>query len=397
MYKRVTLICEKDSQRCYNQGMYLDRTYHPKRRNRGWGKYWPLLFLIILGIVLYEEQPTWLIPQEITPSPTATRNAFFFQAQAEAAQRNGDYDTAFRAFERMSMLEPTNPDPLIARSQLYIYFRDVEQALQMAQRAVSLAPEDPDALIARARALNWNNDNDNAIIDALDALDLAPQNATALAILGEIYSDEAQWAIAENYLEQALTLEPDNITALRNQAYYYERRGNYEEAVQGYLAAIEAAPERFDLYIELGRQYSVGLGDFEQAVATFRQAVEVYEAPITLDALGEGLYNQGDHLQAVRELRQAVEMDEYYGPARVHLGMALFARRNFEDAADHLEQGLRLLGDAGRIEQFYTLGLAYIYKEPRECEKAIPWFQKALSITPDNGPALDGMRACLGA
>lgn len=376
--------------------MYLDRTYHPKRRRRGWGRYWPLLFLIILGIILYEEQPTWLIPQPMTPTPTPTRSAIYFQAEAEAALRNGRYDEAFRAYERMSMLEPMNPDPLIARSALYIIYREPEAALQMAQRAVSIAPDNADALVARARALNWNNDNDNAIIDALDALDLEPQHVEALAVLGEIYSDEAQWAIAEGYLAQALELDPENVMALRNQAYYHERRGNYEEAVAGYVMAIEAAPQRFDLYIELGRQYSIGLGEFQQAVDVYRQATEVYEAPITLDALGEGLYNRGDHLQAVRELRRAVEMDEYYGPAQVHLGMALFARRNFEDAALHLETGLRLIGERARIEQMYTLGLAYIYKEPRECDKAIPWFQQALTITPDSGPALDGMRACLG-
>lgn len=376
--------------------MYLDRTYRPRRRNRGFSRYWPLIVLVVLGIILYEEQPTWLIPQEVTPSPTPTRNAVYFQAEAEAALRTGRYDEAFRAYERMNLLEPNNPDPLIARSELYIVFRDVDAALLMAQRAVSLAPENADALVARARALNWNNDNDNAIIDALDALDLAPQHVTALAVLGEIYSDEAQWDRAEDYLAQALALEPENVTALRNQAYYHERRGDYEQAVEGYLAAIEAAPHRFDLYIELGRQYSVGLGEFEKAVEVYRKATEVYEAPITLDALGEGLYNRGDHLQAVRELRRAVEMDEHYGPAQIHLGMALFARRNFEDAALHLDTGLRLVGDEARIEQLYTLGLAYIYKEPRECDKAIPWLQKALAIVPDNGPALDGIRACTG-
>ncbi len=374
--------------------MYLDRTYRPRRRNRGFGRFWPLIVLAIVAVILYEEQPTWLIPQEVTPIPTPTRSAVFYQAEAEGAIRSGRYDDAFAAYEEMSRLEPTNPDPLVARSALYIIFRNVDQALRMAQQAVSVAPDDADALVARARALNWSNDNDNAIIDALDALDIDPKNATAFAVLGEIYSDEGRWDDADGYLTQALTLEPENITALRNRAYSYERRGDYEDAVKGFEAAIAAAPYRFDLYIELGRQYSIGLAEFEKAVDTYRKAVEVYEAPITLDALGEGLYNRGDHLQAVRELRRAVEMNERYGPAQVHLGMAYFARRNFEDAALHLETGLRLIGDEAKIEQIYTLGLAYIYKEPRECDKAVPWLQRALAMNPDNGPALDGMASC---
>ncbi|HRW06218.1 MAG TPA: tetratricopeptide repeat protein [Caldilineaceae bacterium] len=374
--------------------MYLDRTYRPRRRYRGIGRFWPLIILAVLGVILYEEQPTWLFPQEITPTPVPTRSAIFYQAEAEAAIRGGRYDDAFPAFEEMKRLEPDNPAAYVALSELYIIFRDIDEALRVAQEAVSVAPENADALVARARALNWQEDNDNAVIDALDALDIEPDHATAYAVLGEIYTDVGQWDIADGYLTQALTLEPENITALRNRAYYYERQGDYEDAVAGYEAAIAAAPYRFDLYIELGRQYSIGLGEFEKAVETYRKAVEVYEAPITLDALGEGLYNRGDHLQAVRELRRAVEMNDHYGPARVHLGMALFARRNFEDAALHLEIGLQLIGDQARVENLYTLGLAYIYKEPRECEKAIPWLQKALALSPENGPALDGLATC---
>jgi len=374
--------------------MYLDRTYRPRRRQRGWGRFWPLIALAVLAVILWEEQPTWLVSQEVAPTATPTRSAPYYQAEAERALRAGHYDEVFHAYEQMSRLEPRNPDPLVARSELYIIFREPKQALALAQRAVSIAPDSAAALVARARALNWVEENDDAAIDAFDALDLDPDNATAFAVLAEIYTDVGNWEIAAGYLEKALTAEPTNVTALRNQAYYFERRGDYEDSVKAYEAAIAAAPYRFDLYIELGRQYSIGLAEFTKAVESYRQAVTVYEAPVTLDALGEGLYNQGDHLQAVRELRRAVEMDDKYGPAQVHLGMALFARRNFEDAAVHLETGLNLIGDSARIEQIYTLGLAYIYKDPRECAKAIPWLQKALAITPDSGPALSGLATC---
>ena len=78
--------------------------------------------------------------------------------------------------------------------------------------------------------------------------------------------------------------------------------------------------------------------------------MEVYKSAVTLDALGDGLYNAGDHLQAVRVLEEAVDLDPDYGPALVHLGMALYARRNYEDAATSLEKGLPLIGDSARVE-----------------------------------------------
>ncbi|MEX1019235.1 MAG: tetratricopeptide repeat protein, partial [Litorilinea sp.] len=214
------------------------------------------------------------------------------------------------------------------------------------------------------------------------------------AILGEIYTDVGNWPQAETYLERALAIEPLNITALRNRAFLFEMRGDYEGAVEYYQKAIEAAPYRFDLYVGLGRQYRLGFQDFERANQAYQQAVDVYAAPLTLAALGDGLYNSGDHLQAVRVLRQAVELNDEYGPAHVYLGMTLYARRNFEDAVIHLERGIELLGDRARIEHFYTLGLAHVYKEPSECDKAIVWLEKAREIAPNFSPILQGLASC---
>jgi tetratricopeptide (TPR) repeat protein len=89
-----------------------------------------------------------------------------------------------------------------------------------------------------------------------------------------------------------------------------------------------------------------------------------------------------------------VEDDPNYGPAQVHLGMALYARRNYEDAVPALEKGITILGDKARIEHLYTLGLAYIYKDPSECDKAEVWLRKALEVDPESGPALEGLALC---
>lgn len=374
--------------------MYLDRTYRARRRRRDWTQFWPLYLIIVIGIVLYEQQPTWLLPKNPTPTPVPTRAAIAFIADATSALRAGDYDVALTAYEQVTRLEPTNAEAWVAQSEIQLIFGNVAKARQLAQRAVEVTPENPQALTAFARALNWADENEAAINAALDALEINPEYAPAMAVLAEIYTDEGNWAVAEEYLQQALTREPENVTALRNRAYLYERQGDYENAIAALQQAIAVAPQRFDLYIELGRQYRVGLADYVKANEAYANAVKTHEAPITLDAQGDGLYNSGDHLQAVRVLRKAVEIDPEYGPALVHLGMALYARRNYEDAALYLQQGLERLGDRARIEQLYTAGLAYINKEPRECERAIPWLLKALELDAEATPALQGLAAC---
>jgi tetratricopeptide (TPR) repeat protein len=374
--------------------MYLDRTYRPRRRRRGAGRFWPIYLLIAVAIFLYEQQPAWLISPSLQPTPIPTRGAASYLADAEFALKSGQIPNAIAAYAQVARLEPQNPQPLAAQAHLYLILQELSTAHRLAQRAVELAPDDPEAINALARILDWLGDYEAALNYGLDALEVDPQNATALAILGEVYTDVGNWDVAGEYLQQALDIDPQHVLALRNLAYLYERQGDYEQAVQTYDAAIGIAPYRFDLYIEKGRQYRVGLFEYEKALESYRKAVEVYESAITLDALGDGLYNSGDHLQAVRVLRQAVELDPNYGPAQVHLGMALYARRNYEDAAPALEKGLTILGDGARIEQIYTLGLAHIYKNPTECDKAIVWLRKALEIDPESGPALEGLALC---
>jgi tetratricopeptide (TPR) repeat protein len=374
--------------------MYLDRTYRPRRRRRGFGRFWPLIVLAAIGIILYEQQPSWLAPGRAAPTAIPTRSAVSFLADADIAYRSGDIAGAIAAYEQVMRLEPQNPKPLAALSSLYLILQDLDRSLALAEQAVALAPKDPEALNALARILDWRGDYETAINYGLDALELDPQNATTLAILGEIYTDVGNWNMAEDFLQKAQTIDPENVMALRNQAYLHEMRGQYESAIAAYERAIAVAPYRFDLYMEKGRQYRIGLLDFDKAIENYRKAVDAYAAPVTLDALGDGLYNAGDYLGAMYELRKAVELDPGYGPAQVHLGMALYARRNYEDAAVALEKGLAMVGDAARIEQIYTLGLAHIYKDPTECDKAAIWLGKALEIDPESGPALEGLSLC---
>ena len=374
--------------------MYLDRAYRPRRRRRGLARFWPLMLLAVVAIILYEQQPSWITARMPEPTVIPTRSAISYLADADIAYRSGDIAGAIAAYEEVIRLEPENPKPLAALSALYLILQDLDKSYALAKQGYELAPQDVEVLNALARIEDWHGEYEEAMRHAMDAYQIEPQNATTLAILAEIYTDVGNWDVAQDYLNQALSLEPDNIMALRNQAFLHEMQGNYEEAIASYDLAIAAAPYRFDLYIGNGRQYRIGLNDFEKANETYRQAVEAYEAPVTLDALGDGLYNAGDYLGAVYTLQRAVELDPTYAPALLHLGMAYYARRNYEDAAATLEAGLALIGDGARLEQIYTAGLAHIFKDPSECEEAEPWLRKALEINADAGPAAEGLRMC---
>lgn len=374
--------------------MVLDREYRPRRRSKGPWRFWPIYLLIAIAIILYEQRPTWLVQRDAQPTAAPTRGAVSYLADAESALNAGNFDEGVTALRQAVALDDRNADALVELARLNLQTLNPADALRYAQQAFEVAPKNPEVLNTLARALDWAGQLEDALNAALDGLEIDPENATTLAVLAEIYTDVGNYDVAQDYVDQALAKDGNNVLALRNKAYLLERRGDYESAAAAYQAAIDVAPQRFDLYIEKARQYRIGLQDAEKANEALRKAVEVYRSPMTLDALGDGLYFAGDHLQAVRVLREAVELNPEYGPALVHLGMALYARRNYEDAAVAFDRGLPLVGDMARVEQIYTAGLAHLYKEPRECDKAEPWLLKALALDPASEPVLVGLRAC---
>jgi tetratricopeptide (TPR) repeat protein len=375
--------------------MYLDREYQPRRRRPGFfGRFWPLLLLGAVAILFYQTRPNWLAPRVTMPTPTPTVSVVAYVAEAQNALSRGDYAAALLAHQKIAAIEPANPEPWITMSRLLMIEQDVQGAFDAATRAVELDAKNPNALGALARAEDWLGDFESALNHALDAYELDPQNVETLAILAEVYTDVGNQDIAQQYLDEALALDPNHVLALRNQAYLHEKMGKYDDALVELDRALAQDPQRADLFMEKARIYRVGKGEFAKAIEAYRAAVDANKTPVTLDALGEGLYNAGDHIQAVRILREAVEMDPNYGPALVHLGMALYARRNYEDAVTNLEKGLALIGDRAREDHLYTAGLAHINKEPRECALAEPWLRKALVENPASEPALAGLRIC---
>jgi tetratricopeptide (TPR) repeat protein len=375
--------------------MYLDRDYQPRRRRQGFfGPFWPLFLLVALAVLFYQTRPNWLAPRTAIPTATPTVSVVAYVADAQNALSRGDYTAALAAYRKIAALEPQNPEPWITMSRLYMIEQDIAAAYDTAAEAVAIAPKNPDALNALARAEDWLGEFESALNHALDAYELDPQNLETLAVLAEVYTDVGNYNIAQEYLDTALAANPNHVLALRNQAYLHEKLGRYDEALAELDRALAQDPQRADFYMEKARIYRIGKGEFGKAIEAYRAAVDANKTAITLDALGEGLYNAGDHIQAVRVLREAVEMDPDYGPALVHLGMALYARRNYEDAVVNLEKGLAMIGDRAREDQLYTAGLAHINKEPRECALADPWLRKALEKNAASEPALAGLRIC---
>ncbi len=373
------------------------RDIHHRRGRRIPFWLWLILSLLVVlsGVSLYNRREDLLGNTALAlPTPLPTPDTISMLAQARNLESRGQLLEALALYQEIALIEPEDPFALVAQSGIYLRFEESDKALETARQAFVLDSENPSVLNALGRALDWTGAYEEAVDVLVEALTLNPHDATTLAILGEVYADVGNWGQAALYLDQALEADSQHVLAWRNHALLLERQGLYPEALEALDTGLAIDATAWDLEIYRGRLFEA-LFEWDNALAAFQRAVDINPyISDTWDALGFGHFKVGNDLEALRTLKEAVKINPQDGVAQAHLGSVYYRRRNYESAVEILTLAVGLLGDRARIEYLYQLGLAHIYKEPRECERAIPWLEAALEIDPQSGPALSGLSEC---
>ncbi len=370
--------------------MYVTDSRRQKQKQRR-NRLLALLALILFVALLIVRQPG-LIPNPFQPTPTPTVSPANFLLTADVAYQEGRLADAISAYKDYLALTPDDGDTWAQLARLQIWAGDTAASLDSARQAYKLDEENPFNMAVLGWALDWNKDYDAAVKLAINAVDRDPQMAEARAYLSEIYADLGNWPRALEEAQEAVRLDPQSPEGHRALGYAFNVKGEYKKSIAAYDAAIQAAPQLARLYYEQGQNY-VAEGDYDRAVEAYRRAIKAnpnYAA--AYDALGWAYYYEDDPERAIIELERAVALDPTMPEAWSHLGMALYRRQRYEDAVAPLSKGVELGAD--NEGYYFTLGLAYLYGEPRNCEQARIWFQRALDKNPTSQPALVGLQTC---
>ena len=377
--------------------MYLER---PTKRIESLVRILVLIGLISAGVYILSYTGPSAQPPTPTPAPTRTASAYI--ADAEALTRAGKFDDAILAYKVALTLEPDNSAiyPPLIRLMIYQSQSRKDQlleALRLAQRAARIAPESAPVQAALALALDWNNQTLDAINAGRQATQLDPSYAEGFAFLAEAYADGQNWPRATETIETALRLNSDSVDAHRVNAYILETQGRFGEAIGAYQRALSLAPNVALLYLDIARCYRA-LGNYDAAINQYQRALQLEPGRGDLqDELGWTQYlmyvtysRPVDLERAIVILEQATTNNPGNASAWAHLGLAYYARRNYEGVIETLPKAIEL--GANKIEYYYVLGLSYFYMD--ECEKAMPLFQKALTLDPNDVNAQGGINLC---
>ena len=379
--------------------MYLER---PNKRTESLARI--LLLIVLIGAGVYILSSTGPSAKPPTPTPAPTRTASAYIATGEMYTRAGLFNEAILAYKVALTLEPDNAAiyPPLVRLMIYQSQGRKEQlleALRLAQRAVRTAPDSAPVQAALALTLDWNNQTLDAINAGKQATQLDPNYAEGFAFLAEAYADGQNWPRAQDAIETALKLDPKSVDAQRVNGYILETQGRFGEAITAYQQALSLSPNMVLLYLVIARNYRT-LGNFDAAINQYQRALQLEPGRADLESeLGYTLYlmyitysRPVDLERSIVVLEQATQNSPNYAPAWAYLGMAYYARRNYEGVLETLPKAIEL--GANKTDYYNVLGLSYFYMD--ECDKAMPLFQKTLAVDPNDLSAQSGINLCLG-
>ncbi|HUT78701.1 MAG TPA: tetratricopeptide repeat protein [Polyangia bacterium] len=190
--------------------------------------------------------------------------------------------------------------------------------------------------LERGREHYENREYDKAETFLLEVAATTTGFADVMNMLGVIYHDRGQVALAQEYFAKAVEINPRYTEAALNLAVACNEQGLYEEARRAHEHVASLQPETSrdiepfargklaNMHADLGRAYAE-LQLHDKAIAQYREALGL--SPEFADIrtrLGQLLKDAGQYEAALRELRK-VKLDRpKYLPARISLGVTHF-------------------------------------------------------------------------
>ena len=200
---------------------------------------------------------------------------------------------SLKNLDKAQLLEPRNPEPIIAKGDIYVAKGKISRGIDYYKQAIELDPTNGAA--QQALVNGW-----------LAAIRVAPSIANNFVGLATAYQLQGNIDQAEKNYRRALQLEPtnqlavDGIKAIENdkvqmeldlflnRAIAFQKEGRYDESIDSYIKAVRLSPRNADIHYNVGTSFQAKK-DWFQAEKAYRRALELdpnhKEATLALKAL----------------------------------------------------------------------------------------------------------------
>jgi len=302
---------------------------------------------------------------------------------AVSLYESGKYSDAATQLERLVREVPESFEVQELLGLVYAAQSQDARAAQHLQKAVSLKPDSAPARTNLAANLARLGKLELATEQFKKAAELDPKSFETNHNLGESYVRSGKLAEAAPYLEKAQQIDPFSYDNGYDLSLAYLQTGRLAEAQQLIQALLKQknTAELHNL-----------LAEVEEKEEKFVEAANEYEVAAHMDPSESNLFDWGSELLLHRTLGPAVEVFQqasarYPSSQRmvVGLGMALYARGNYDDAVKSLLKAADL--NPAEPNCYFFLSRAYD-SSPGQADEVTKRFRRFAELQPNNAWAL---------
>ena len=337
----------------------------------------------------------------------------------------------FKVYSEQLNANPKNYDTLLRRANDYYHFDEFRRALEDVSRAIECTPEREDDYLFREYMLRASiyiktGRRELAIPDLQKAAAINPSSQKVLAMkanaeletgkladakkdfqrlqrlnmrnseatlgLARIAMMENNLGMANDYLEQAVAVDPSNPDIYVRRARVRQQMGQSQAAVDDLLLALGTKGDTqgvIDALMEFSRT------DYPATIASLSNAVAAAPDNSMYRYLRASLEKEHAHyLDALNDYQFILDnrLDDYRG-IYGSVAECQFALAQLDDALTNVEYALASVHDNGP----YHLLRARILRHKGQLPQALQASADALAAMPENGDALSEMALCYAA
>ncbi len=185
---------------------------------------------------------------------------------------------------------------------------------------------------------------------------------------------------AKKILDVIILEEPDNIEIIKYLGLCNVNIGNFIEAKNNFLKAVELDAEDASSWFYLASLHD-DLGEKEEAISAFLKVIELREDYIDAYKNLSVIYLQRKEFNKIIEFKdKLVELDDEDSQSAYILGLAFSGLNNFDEAIYFLKIALET--DKNNILLYNNLGLIYFAKN--RIDEALWYFNNSLMLNPND-------------
>ncbi len=240
-------------------------------------------------------------------------------AQAEAAERAGEYQVAMAVFRQILARNPTIATAYIGIGEIYMIQQDYEAAEPVLARAARLEPRNFDAQYGHGRALQMLDRFIEAVRAYHRALTIRPDSLDANQRIATTYIQMGVPSSALVFAEKAVEIDPASGPARVNLAAIYQDVGRTADAIRQYEAAVELMEPTPPLLLSLIKALAHEKR-YVDAKNTAEYLVKLDPSARAWERLGWCAFRLGEYQQSIESYRESVQVDPDYWPALNGIG-----------------------------------------------------------------------------